>query len=96
MFRIYCEDVNRKLTESILNSFLDNYTIIPAMGVYKGQREKSVVIDVFETTKEIVNQICQKLALGLHQELVVYTEFPCAIIGATGTSSILSTQFRTL
>lgn len=88
MFRIYCEDVDRKRMEGILNLFLDNYTIIPAMGFYKGQREKSVVIDVFETTKSTVNLICQELAQAFHQELVVYTEFPCAVGGSTGTSSI--------
>ncbi len=60
--------------EAILMTHLQNYTIIPAIGFYKGVKEKSVVIEVFETSKETVTTVCQMLAQALHQELVVSTE----------------------
>ncbi len=69
--------------EAILMTHLQNYTIIPAIGFYKGVKEKSVVIEVFETSKETVTTVCQMLAQALHQELVVSVEQPCAVNGAT-------------
>jgi hypothetical protein len=83
MFRIYCEDVNRKLMEEILSTYLQSFTIIPASGFYKGVRENSVVIEAFETNKETVHEICERLASYLSQELVVYTEHACYITGTT-------------
>ncbi len=85
MFRIYCEDVNREKMLEILSKRLQDFTIIPAMGFYNGVREKSVVIEVFNAHKKTIEYTCEDLTLGLHQEIVVFTELSCNVTGTYGT-----------
>lgn len=79
LFRIYCEDVNRERMEEILSASLENFTIIPATGYYKGIKEKAVVIEVFDVYEQEIAHVSQMLANGLNQELVIYVEQPCLV-----------------
>ena len=76
-YKIYCEDVSRDVVEDILQKNFEGYTITPGMGFYAGKREKSIVIEVFGTTRSAVNRVCNDLAEALNQEQVIYTETPC-------------------
>ena len=87
MYRIYCEDANRELTEWILNAIIDSYSIIEVTGYYKGTKEKSIIIEVFNVAKRTVEIICQELATSLKQELVVFTECPVTVHNVYGTKA---------
>ena len=77
IFRIYCEDVNREGIEAVLSRNLEGYTIGTGTGFYHGQKEKSLIIDAFGTTRSAVNRIAQEIAFECNQESVAIVEIPC-------------------
>ena len=85
IFRIYCEDVNRDGIDMVLSRNLEGFTVTPGMGFYKGQKEKSLVIEAFGTTRSAVKRVCQELADESRQEQVIFTESPCFIGTVFGT-----------
>ncbi len=87
-YKIYCEDVNREVINTILEQNFEGYTITPGMGFYGGKREKSIVIEVFGTTRSAVNRVCNDLATALNQQQVIFTETPCNV----NFSSTISTK----
>lgn len=61
MIRLYTEDVNRDGIESILHRHVDGYTLITAIGSWKGEKEHSLIIELFEDSKahSIASEICE-------------------------------------
>lgn len=79
-YKIYCENANREVIERILERNFEGYTLTPGMGFYNGRRDKSVVIEVFGTTRSAVNRVCNDLAEALNQEAVIFTESPANVL----------------
>lgn len=51
LYRVCTENKNyQDITDYLDNHFLDGYTIINANGAWQGQREKSLIIEIIETT----------------------------------------------
>lgn len=56
MTRLYTEDTNREALLSLIDSHFDGYTIIPTIGAWRGQRESSLIIELFEASRiEAIN-----------------------------------------
>jgi hypothetical protein len=70
VYRMYTEDVNRNRIISVLNNHFDGYTIIPTIGAWRGQLEDSLLIEVFNTTKDVVLDAATEIARVNNQEAV--------------------------
>ncbi len=76
-FTIYTEDKNRREIEVIVTKYFTGFTIIPAVGFYKGAREQSVIIELIldRTTKvfEDVKNLCEEIKKYNDQESILLT-----------------------
>jgi predicted LPLAT superfamily acyltransferase len=77
LYKIYCENKDREAIEFLIASHIDSFTVTEAIGYYKGTKEKSIVIEVFNTTREIINNIAQEIISIFQQESVAIVEIPC-------------------
>lgn len=73
MFRVFTEDVNRPKIEEIAGKFFHAFTMMPAQGVWNGQKENSLVIEVIgdKRLEEPVNLMAQEIKLANRQESVL-------------------------
>ena len=60
----------------ILCKHVKGFTIYEATGYYNGTREKSLVVDIFGTTRDVVDNIAQELLKTCRQESVGVIEIP--------------------
>lgn len=79
MTRLYTEDVNRDRITSILDHYCDGYTLIPAVGAWKGQRESSLIIELYDTPADVGERIAAEIATINYQECVAVATFPASI-----------------
>lgn len=73
MFRVFTEDVNRPKIEAIAGKFFPAFTMMPAQGIWNGQKENSLVIEVIgdKNLEEPVNLMAQEIKLANRQESVL-------------------------
>jgi hypothetical protein len=76
MYRILTEDKNRPLIIVILGRYLNGYTITQACGVWMGEPEKSLAIDVVDVSEELVLRIAKEIKEENEQESVLVIHFP--------------------
>ena len=74
--KIYTEDLNRESIESIVGKKFDGFTLIPAIGYWKGEKEKSLIIVIVSDAEEVlirmkVNDIVNWLKNKNNQEQVM-------------------------
>jgi hypothetical protein len=80
MYRIYTEDINRAGIEAILNSRFDAYTLLPAVGVWRGQREQSLVVEVETQDRGAVEDAARAIKEANRQEAVLLLEVPAEAV----------------
>lgn len=71
MYRILTEDVNREAIYSILDSYVDGYTVTPSVGSWRGVRENSLAIDLIGIDQTIAEQIALNIKDANKQESVL-------------------------
>ena len=74
---IYTEDTGRNVIEQTLRQYVNGYTLLEGIGVYKGTKEFSLIITIIHDDKEIDNIIkaAQEIKLFNEQEaLWIITE----------------------
>jgi hypothetical protein len=76
VFRILTEDKNRGLIHSILNRFVDGYTLIESTGSWKHVREKSLAIDLVGVDETTVNEIAKTIKQQNGQDSVLVLNIP--------------------
>lgn len=70
MTRLYTEDKNRQNVLNILDGYCEGYTIIPAIGAWKGKQESSLIIELFDVNADTVQRIAEDIATANDQEYV--------------------------
>lgn len=70
MTRLYTEDTNREALLALIDSHYDGYTVIPTIGAWRGQREQSLIIELFETTRLEAITLARSICLLNDQETV--------------------------
>jgi hypothetical protein len=53
-YRIYTEDVDHAGIYQIMDRYFDSYTVIHANGVWEGQHEKTVILEIVEDETDAV------------------------------------------
>ena len=74
MIRLYTEDVNRAGTIAILDKDFPGYTVIPTLGRWNGQDEKSLMVEVAGESLPSVESAAREIKTANHQESVMVTE----------------------
>ena len=62
LYKIYCEDVNRKEIEAILYHHFTGFTILSATGCYKHQFEQALAIEISNAELSAIESACQMIA----------------------------------
>lgn len=75
MYRILTEDVNRETIYSILDSYVDGYTVTPSVGSWRGVRENSPAIDLVGVNLPKATDIANAIRDANNQEAVMLLEF---------------------
>jgi len=75
LYRIYTEDKKLPIIKSIVNKYFKGYTIIKTSGVWYNKSEKSVIIELIATSKDIkkVKTISQEIKAVNRQKAVLLT-----------------------
>jgi len=76
MYRILTEDINRESIYGILDSHVDGYTVTPSIGSWRGQRERSLAIDLVDVPRDTVEKIAKVIRWENQQESVLIIELP--------------------
>lgn len=76
MYRIYTENVNPQAVRAILDSHVTGYTIIEAIGSWKGQLEDSLIIELVDVPASTVTAIARTIRAHNRQESVLVVVFP--------------------
>lgn len=76
VYRIYTEDADRAAVIDTVAQRFESFTIHPATGYFKGQAEKSIVIEIVDACEEDIEAVAQSirgingqktvLVMGLH------------------------------
>jgi uncharacterized membrane-anchored protein YitT (DUF2179 family) len=76
MYRIYTEDVSRADVYAILDSHVSGYTVLEAIGSWKGQREASLIIELMDVPASTVTAIARIIRAHNKQESVLVVNVP--------------------
>lgn len=76
MFRILTENKNQSLIKTILNRYVEGYTILPALGSWKGIPENSIAIDLVDVTSDTTRAIAKDIKEINQQDTVLVLEIP--------------------
>lgn len=76
MYRILTEDKNRGYIVECVTKYFDAFTVVPAIGYWRGLRERSVAIDIEAGAdrRKQVDAIAREIARGNKQEAVLVQE----------------------
>jgi hypothetical protein len=76
MIRILTEDVNRpNIHGALASASIDAYTLIEAQGCWKGQIERSLIIELDGITRFRAECIAERIRVANRQEAVLVQEF---------------------
>ena len=75
IFRIYTEDLNRDEIEKIVAAEFEDFTEIPAVGYFHGQKENSLVIEIVGRVDPAkVENVAEAIRESNRQQAVMVTE----------------------
>ena len=80
--RILTEDVNRQLVIDILSKYFDSFSIVPQVGYWKGQEERSLSIEIIGASEKTVLRASEEIRVANAQEAVM-------VFSITGKSRLL-------
>ena len=77
VYRIYTEDLNRSKIMRLASKTFDSFTLQPTTGYYRGNPEKSIVLEIVEAQQSEVTALANAIRQLNGQKSVV-------IMGLTG------------
>ena len=69
-------EVETDALRSVIETYVEGYTLISSVGFWKGQREPSVIVEFLATEETPVEIIIQHIKQNLHQDAVGYRTIP--------------------
>lgn len=79
VFRIYTENVNRKKVLQAVAKEFENFTFQPTTGYFRGQPEKSVVIEIVNAKKKDVDEVARNIRRINGQKSVLVLGLPASV-----------------
>lgn len=82
--RMYVGEAPKSEVEEIVMEFFEGFTVIPATGVYKGEREASNVVEIAHNdeleTKEALKTLKDRLATEFNQESILMVRTQAVVV----------------
>jgi len=80
-FRIYTEDLGDRALQEVIKlagSYLEGFTVYRGQGVWRGQSEASLILEVLgdDSLGRTIQGLAAQLKEALHQEAILITEAP--------------------
>ena len=69
--RILTEDIDRPLIVDILTKYFDSFTIVPQVGYWKGNAEKSLSIELIGASEKNVLRASEEIRIANSQEAII-------------------------
>ena len=80
LFRIYTEDKNyERIILPLLSVSFDGFSVYKGIGYWQGQKEKSLLIEIYTNNQNIIKAIAERIKHHNKQEAVLVTETECKI-----------------
>jgi hypothetical protein len=61
VYRIYTEDADRETVVKAISQRFESFTLHATTGYFKGQAEKSIVIEIVEAREEVINEVARAI-----------------------------------
>lgn len=74
LYRLYTEDKNREAIVKIVSQETDGFTLIPAIGYWKGQPENSLIIELDGLSAFDAGRIAEAIRQANNQQAVLVQE----------------------
>jgi uncharacterized membrane-anchored protein YitT (DUF2179 family) len=71
LYRILTENKNRKQIIKLVSDRFDGFTVIKTQGYWKGQTERSLIIEINTNAEWEIKEICQEIRDYNKQECVM-------------------------
>jgi hypothetical protein len=71
VYRIYTEDADRESVVKAVSERFESFTLHSTTGYFKGQAEKSIVIEIVEAHEEAINEIARAIRAISGQKTVL-------------------------
>ena len=68
------QEFNTDYYVKTIGNYVDACTIIPCVGYYKGERENSLRVEIYDTTREHVEYLCNEFKAIFNQESIILNE----------------------
>ncbi len=85
VYRIYTEDSNREAVISVVSERFESFTLHETTGYFKGQTEKSIVIEIVEARVEDIEAVAHAIRAINGQKTVL-------VMGLRGQARKISEQ----
>lgn len=82
LYRLYTEDKNRETVKEIVSKYFDGYTLLSGEGVWKGNEEKSLVIEIYtldHNAEHVIQKIADEIEIRNEQESVLVVSLPTSL-----------------
>jgi len=79
-YRIITERKEDYQIEKILDSYFESYTMYAARGVYKGEKEDSLIIEIISEDYQAIISVCHKIKIINNQESVMLQKIKSEVI----------------
>lgn len=77
MFRLYTQDLNRKeLLSLITGAGFRGATLIPAIGLWQGEEERSLIIELVDVDRDSAYKLADAIKHWNGQDSVLVVEMP--------------------
>lgn len=76
VYRIYTEDSDREAVISLVSERFESFTLHETTGFFKGQPEKSIVIEIVEGREEDIEQVAHAIRAINGQKTVLVMGLP--------------------
>ena len=75
LYRILTENKNRKQLINEVGKKFDGFTVIKGQGYWKGQVERSLIIEIVTNDEYEIKELCNKIKVINEQECVLLESF---------------------
>lgn len=75
-YNIFTEDIKPKTVQKIVSKYFDGFTISKNIGFWKGQKEKSIKIEIILPGRHLtkIRNLAKEIKIALNQEAVIFNE----------------------
>ena len=79
LYRIFTEDVKVANIQSVLAQHKLDYTLLHGQGCWEGTTESSLIIELVNVSRAVVDAVAYAIGRANHQQSVLVQAIPCEV-----------------